>query len=460
MSYRLHHHRQGTLPHVLHVRAGVPRQGDSHHRRPGPGDRRALHRLRQLRAASARSTPSCCGARSTRCAALLRSGASGGGLPGPQLSRRVHRHRLPAARRHAPRLGFRPGGRGVLRRRPGGPPSTGSCCRQRNGHRYISTTCPAIVGYVERYYPDLVGSLAPIVSPMIAMARAVRATARRRSEDRVHRPVHRQEGRGAERRGGRRGRRGAHVPRTAAHVRRRRASCPRRSSRAISIRRTAPPAALFPISRGMLAGRRPPRGPDDRRGRRHARPQPHARGDQGVRRRRPGRQAAGSALLRRLHHGPGHEQRPAAVQSPPPRAHATSADRMQDARPRAVANATWSGSPTSICAATFHANDQRIPLPAQSELDGHHAPHGQVRARRRAELRRLRLRHLPRARHGHLQGAGRERDVPAEHDRPAPQGPDRKSRRRTSSWPRPRKRSCSRRSWPAWANWRPASPTR
>ena len=40
-----------------------------------------------------------------------------------------------------------------------------------NGHRYISTTCPAIVGYVERYYPDLVGSLAPIVSPMVAMAR-------------------------------------------------------------------------------------------------------------------------------------------------------------------------------------------------------------------------------------------------------------------------------------------------
>jgi signal transduction histidine kinase/iron only hydrogenase large subunit-like protein len=45
---------------------------------------------------------------------------------------------------------------------------------QRNGHRYISTTCPAIVGYVERYYPDLVGSLAPVVSPMVAMARAIR----------------------------------------------------------------------------------------------------------------------------------------------------------------------------------------------------------------------------------------------------------------------------------------------
>jgi iron only hydrogenase large subunit-like protein len=45
---------------------------------------------------------------------------------------------------------------------------------QCNSHRYISTTCPAIVSYVERYYPDIVDSLAPIVSPMIAMSRALR----------------------------------------------------------------------------------------------------------------------------------------------------------------------------------------------------------------------------------------------------------------------------------------------
>lgn len=44
----------------------------------------------------------------------------------------------------------------------------------RNGCRYISTTCPAVVGYVERYHPELVSSLAPIVSPMVAMARALR----------------------------------------------------------------------------------------------------------------------------------------------------------------------------------------------------------------------------------------------------------------------------------------------
>jgi signal transduction histidine kinase/iron only hydrogenase large subunit-like protein len=42
------------------------------------------------------------------------------------------------------------------------------------GHRFIATTCPAITGYVERYHPELVGSLAPIVSPMVALARALK----------------------------------------------------------------------------------------------------------------------------------------------------------------------------------------------------------------------------------------------------------------------------------------------
>ncbi len=43
-----------------------------------------------------------------------------------------------------------------------------------NGGHFISTTCPAIVGYVERYYPECVDRLAPIVSPMVATARALR----------------------------------------------------------------------------------------------------------------------------------------------------------------------------------------------------------------------------------------------------------------------------------------------
>ncbi len=42
-----------------------------------------------------------------------------------------------------------------------------------NDHRYIGTTCPAICGFVERYYPDRTDCLAPIVSPMVATARVV-----------------------------------------------------------------------------------------------------------------------------------------------------------------------------------------------------------------------------------------------------------------------------------------------
>ncbi len=38
----------------------------------------------------------------------------------------------------------------------------------------IATTCPAIVLYVEKYFPSLLKDLAPIVSPMVAMARVMR----------------------------------------------------------------------------------------------------------------------------------------------------------------------------------------------------------------------------------------------------------------------------------------------
>lgn len=40
--------------------------------------------------------------------------------------------------------------------------------------QFIATTCPAMVLYVEYYFPDLVNKLAPIVSPMVATARALR----------------------------------------------------------------------------------------------------------------------------------------------------------------------------------------------------------------------------------------------------------------------------------------------
>ncbi len=38
----------------------------------------------------------------------------------------------------------------------------------------IATSCPAVVYFVEKYYPELVDSLAPIASPMVATARVVR----------------------------------------------------------------------------------------------------------------------------------------------------------------------------------------------------------------------------------------------------------------------------------------------
>lgn len=39
---------------------------------------------------------------------------------------------------------------------------------------HISSDCPAIVYYIEHYYPDLVPALAPIVSPMVATSRIVK----------------------------------------------------------------------------------------------------------------------------------------------------------------------------------------------------------------------------------------------------------------------------------------------
>lgn len=44
------------------------------------------------------------------------------------------------------------------------------------GKKYISTACPAVVSFVEKYHPGLVKNLAPIVSPMIAEARVIHAT--------------------------------------------------------------------------------------------------------------------------------------------------------------------------------------------------------------------------------------------------------------------------------------------
>ena len=39
---------------------------------------------------------------------------------------------------------------------------------------FITSDCPAIVSFVEKYHPGLTGSLAPVVSPMVATARYIR----------------------------------------------------------------------------------------------------------------------------------------------------------------------------------------------------------------------------------------------------------------------------------------------
>ena len=43
-----------------------------------------------------------------------------------------------------------------------------------DGKLMITTACPAIVGYVQKYLPELTPCLAPIVSPMVALARIIR----------------------------------------------------------------------------------------------------------------------------------------------------------------------------------------------------------------------------------------------------------------------------------------------
>ncbi|MCP4311615.1 MAG: GHKL domain-containing protein [Bacteroidetes bacterium] len=44
------------------------------------------------------------------------------------------------------------------------------------GTGQINSDCPAIVSFVEKYHPGLVGSLTPVVSPMVATARFIRLT--------------------------------------------------------------------------------------------------------------------------------------------------------------------------------------------------------------------------------------------------------------------------------------------
>jgi len=51
---------------------------------------------------------------------------------------------------------------------------TARLARECRGRFCITTACPAVVNYIERYRPELIGNLAPIVSPMVAHARMLK----------------------------------------------------------------------------------------------------------------------------------------------------------------------------------------------------------------------------------------------------------------------------------------------
>lgn len=43
------------------------------------------------------------------------------------------------------------------------------------GKHYIMSNCPSVVSYIEKFHPEIIGNLAPIVTPMTAMAKVVRS---------------------------------------------------------------------------------------------------------------------------------------------------------------------------------------------------------------------------------------------------------------------------------------------
>ena len=50
----------------------------------------------------------------------------------------------------------------------------GRMVKQNKGKPILSSTCPAVTSLLEKYYPQLIDSLAPIVSPMVAMGRVIK----------------------------------------------------------------------------------------------------------------------------------------------------------------------------------------------------------------------------------------------------------------------------------------------
>ncbi len=53
---------------------------------------------------------------------------------------------------------------------------------EKKGKYYITANCPAIVYYIEKYFPSLIGNIAPIITPVMATANVVRELTVRMSE--------------------------------------------------------------------------------------------------------------------------------------------------------------------------------------------------------------------------------------------------------------------------------------
>ncbi len=108
-----------------------------------------------------------------RAARLIASGAKTAASIAPSFAAAFsewEQKRLPAALR---RLGFRHvaetsiGAFAVAQ-------ETANVVNAHDGRPHVCTACPAVVSYVERYHPDLVSSLVPVVSPMTAHGRHIK----------------------------------------------------------------------------------------------------------------------------------------------------------------------------------------------------------------------------------------------------------------------------------------------